>query len=676
MRRIATILTAQRSRFLAEGLTYDAGDFALEPGMLVSVPLRNKEEIGLVLSTESLPNQTELPHKLKPIAAILSETPLLPPALLRTMVWMSKYYLCSLRKTLSIFLPNDWEKLLPKEQRGFVLSSDEPVRSPQQQAVVQHLREHGWTAQAELLEATGASMNVIRGLLKKEVINEEKRREELSNQASTERTQHASTPLLILSKNPTREEQRKLELIDACIQSGKQAIILCPTQEAADRRHTQLAALYPHQVECIHGDLTLATRRHTWRSIREGNARIVVGTRAALFAPCSELGLILIEHEHDWSYKSEQDPRYHARNAAEVLAQLSGASLVLCSASPSLESWQCVQEQRFDLETITRTDTYVAPRILNLQETNFGDVYPLTYPLIEALQDRLQKKEQSVLLLNRKGMATGLLCLDCKYRPRSPETQIPLTVRSDTQGKPVLYDTATKKIEPIPSVCPSCQSPRLHAVGAGTESLETMLRTHVPSARVVRLDSLQQGETVPSFDILIGTQRVLPLLQQQNVTLLAVVVADIGLSIPHFRAGERVVQSLAHAQRIAKEQRCQLFVQTFQPDCPEIAWMKHGNIESYLASELAVRNTFGYPPAVPLIQLQTFGEHWQEASVHTQQILQQAIERSKLKIRLSSEEKPYNRTSTITLRGIHARRILSSALPANLRVDVDPLRLG
>jgi primosomal protein N' (replication factor Y) len=319
---------------------------------------------------------------------------------------------------------------------------------------------------------------------------------------------------------------------------------------------------------------------------------------------------VIIDEEHEWTYKSEQTPRYHAREVAEWLCKASGAKLVLGSATPSLEAWTNTKSGAYTLATLPERfngGTMPKVEIVDLATAEFGKHYPFTNPLIDAIQSRLDRGEQTVLFLNHRGRASALLCLQCRRRIVSPESQLPFTVHHGTDGRPFLLDHSSGLTAPVPEACPHCQSLDLREVGAGTQRIEESLKELFPKARILRADrdtltNVEEMQTLlktmagGDADILLGTQTVTKGLDLPRVTLAAVLVADIGMSLPHFRAGERTFQLLMQLTgRSGRHAPGEVIIQTFRPDALEVRAAATHDASTYLDAELRLRLAMGYP---------------------------------------------------------------------------------
>ena len=304
---------------------------------------------------------------------------------------------------------------------------------------------------------------------------------------------HRPKPSLLFGITGSGKTEVYAQLIADAITAGKQAIFLVPEillTEHCIHRFEEL--IDPEAIAVIHSRLTPTAKREAWGAIARGEKKLVIGSRSALFAPSRNLGLVVIDEEHEWTYKNEQTPRYHARETAEKLCQLSGAKLVMGTATPSLEAWSRVKGDRYHLARLDeRYGGAVLPdvRVIDLATVDFGDLYPFSPPLLDAIDDRLKKGEQSVLFLNRRGLATALLCLECRRRIVSPDSNLPFTVHSSGMGNPYLMDHTSGLRAEIPVQCPHCNSANLHCVGAGTQKIEAILERKFPNARILRADS-------------------------------------------------------------------------------------------------------------------------------------------------------------------------------------------
>ncbi len=325
--------------------------------------------------------------------------------------------------------------------------------------------------------------------------------------------------------------------------------------------------------------------------------------------------------------------------------------------------------------------------MVDLAEAEFGKNYPFTAQLLTAIEVRLKRKEQCVLFLNRRGAASALLCLQCRRRVISPESQLPFTVHHDASGKPFLIDHTTNIRANVPANCPHCKSVNMIEVGAGTQRIEAILAKIFPAARLLRADTdtletpeqmravLQKMKTGEA-DILLGTQSVVKGLDLPNVTLAAVLIADIGLSLPHFRAGERIMQLLTQLTgRSGRAKPGEVIIQTFRPDAAEVVAAAAHQTERYLEDELKMRIHVGYPPATSMIRLLVRGP---DAALRAKKL---HLEAMTVNLRLGGGNKISlgptlfggGREWQVLLRGPDPRKLLDQLHLKEVPVDVDPL---
>lgn len=705
---LITVITLSRSRGIGSGLTYET-DQPVVPGMLVLVPLRRQVLEGIVLKTNVERNPQDQ-FDIKKISSVVSEKPLLTEAQLRTAMWIAQYYVCSLRQVLQVVLPAPpWSNLLPKETTFYSLIDTEcRLRGKKQMLIIEYIKQHGETAEEILMSDTGVARANIKALEKRGCLRSRIERvqriiiEDSDNyespvlpkisdeqqKALTQLTEDAK-PALVFDESDSPLSELYAHLLSQNIQKDRSAILLVPDVYSAVRMYRQMEELFGSQrLVLLHSKITVAQRRQIFQSVQQRKSIIVIGTRTALFAPLSDLGLVIIDNEQEWTYKSEQTPRYHARLAAEILTAYSKAKLVLASRTPSLESWHHASSHthRYTLVHIPRHEDATATKIstIDLAQVQFGKAYPFSPNLFQAIEDRLNKKEQTVLFLNRRGNATSLLCLDCKQSIVSDASQLPMTVHT-VSGKPMLIDHYSGMVKAVPAHCPNCGSTRLFAVGAGTERAESLLKQYFPSAKIGRADAdtLDSPNDLPkllhqlekgAIDILIGTTPAIRALTVPKVTLAAMLVADIGLSLPTFRAGEKVFQTVSHFIETARQAGIRdVMIQTFRPDIPEIANAANGTVSAYLESEIALRAKSGYPPANQLICLIVRSER---AGFRAKQLTEQARKIDTMQTNVSAAPSLYNaKIWHVFLRGTNPRAILSKLDLTDVVVDVDPLEV-
>jgi primosomal protein N' (replication factor Y) (superfamily II helicase) len=395
----------------------------------------------------------------------------------------------------------------------------------------------------------------------------------------------------------------------AALEAGRGALVLVPEIALTPQALGRFRARFGDRVAVIHSGLTEAERRDERERIAEGEARVVVGARSAVFAPVRDLALVVVDEEHDPSYKQDSDPRYDARTVAAKRASLEGAVALYGSATPRPESWERLER----LELGGRLGRRLPPvRVVDLRG---GTGYPLSTPLLQELARLEEKGGRAILLLNRRGVAPALHCRACGRSLRCADCDVALVLHAEG----VLRCHHCGFRTAAPELCPECGSPQLARIGAGTQRLERELETKVPALERVRLDAdvvrkpEQLATALQRFRsseraVLLGTQMVAKGHHFEGVALAAVVDADTGLAIPDFRAEERTFQLLTQlAGRSGRDAPGRVVIQTFQPDARPIAYAARHDVEGFLADELARRRELGYPPFRHLVRLVVSG---------------------------------------------------------------------
>ncbi|HLB26114.1 MAG TPA: primosomal protein N' [Dehalococcoidia bacterium] len=420
-----------------------------------------------------------------------------------------------------------------------------------------------------------------------------------------------------------------LQALDKAVALGKRAIVLVPEISLTPQTVRRFGERFPGRVAVMHSGLSLGEHFDVWREVRAGHYDVVVGPRGALFAPQPELGLVVLDEEHEWTYKQrEGSPRYHARLAAEQLCRLTGAALVLGSATPDVESHFRAQEGSYRLLELTQ----------RLQRTEAGGVAPSPLPEVEVVDLReelkagnrsifsrsltagilgaLSSKEQVILFLNRRGTASFVQCRDCGHVPACSSCAVSLTLHSFAGEEDRLVCHYCRRSRPVPSQCPECGGARIRPLGLGTERVEEEARRAFPNARTLRWDrDVTRGRDAHErilarflaheADILIGTQMVAKGLDMPLVTLVGVISADTALRFPDFRSGERTFQLLEQvAGRAGRGPRGgRVVIQTYSPEHYAVIAAAAHDYHALYAREIEFRRRLGYPPFGRLARL-------------------------------------------------------------------------
>jgi len=409
-----------------------------------------------------------------------------------------------------------------------------------------------------------------------------------------------------------------LQAIARALEQGKGAIVLVPEISLTPQTVERFKARFSSGplrtiVAVLHSHLSSGERHDEWHKIRQGRARIVIGARSAIFAPVEPLGLIIVDEEHEHSYKQEEAPRYHARDVAVVRAQREGATVVLGSATPSMESYYNARRGKYTLiQMPSRVDDKRMPivRVVDMRKENRKQKgTPIfSQQLKDAITRRLEAKEQTLLFLNRRGYSTSLQCPECGYVAECPNCSLSLTYHRKAQQLRCHFCGFESL---VPKVCPEpkCRNPAIRYSGLGTERVEDTLAKLFPHARVRRMDSdtLKRKEDyrrvlgdfrLGKIDILVGTQMIAKGLHFPNVTLVGIVYADLSLHIPDFRAGERTFQLLTQvAGRAGRgDVEGEVFVQAFTPFHPAIQYARRHDYLGFYEQEIEFREQLKYPP--------------------------------------------------------------------------------
>lgn len=408
-----------------------------------------------------------------------------------------------------------------------------------------------------------------------------------------------------------------LQTIAHALEKGRSSLMLVPEISLTPQMVRRVKERFGKQVALLHSALSDGERYDEWRRIEKGEAKVVVGARSAIFAPLKDLGLIIIDEEHESSYKQDDMPRYHARDVARWRSEKHNCPLVLGSATPSLETRARAQKGLYERLTLTqRINGNALPEVTLVDMRISAKSAPtpdISQELLMSLKDRLQKNEQSVLMLNRRGYSSFVLCRDCGFVIKCPNCDVSLTLHKDTHSLKCHY---CGHEEAIPRFCPSCHSDKLQYYGTGTQKVEAQLKQLLPGARILRMDvdtTRKKGaheKILSKFgkkeaDILLGTQMIAKGLDFPDVTLVGVLNADTALSLPDYRSSERTFQLLTQVSGRAgrADKKGQVVIQTYNPDNYAIQLACKQDYEKFFFYEMRLRHINNYPPYFYTIKL-------------------------------------------------------------------------
>ncbi|WP_338368307.1 primosomal protein N' [Enterococcus faecalis] len=409
-----------------------------------------------------------------------------------------------------------------------------------------------------------------------------------------------------------------LQVIAEVLNQGKTAIMLVPEISLTPQMVQRFKSRFGEHVAVMHSGLSQGEKYDEWRKIERGEAEVVVGARSAIFAPIENIGVIIVDEEHEASYKQEETPRYHARDLAIWRSEYHHCPVVLGSATPSLELRARAQKNVYQRLRLTQRANQAATLptidVVDMrQEVENGNVSSFSMSLQEKLQERLEKNEQSVLLLNRRGYSSFVMCRDCGYVLPCPNCDISLTLHMDSKTMKCHYCGHEER---IPYRCPNCGQDKIRYYGTGTQKVEEELQTLLPDSRILRMDvdtTRRKGaheKILRTFgegqaDILLGTQMIAKGLDFPNVTLVGVLNADTALNLPDFRSSERTFQLLTQVSGRAgrAEKPGEVIIQSFNPEHYAIQLAKAQDYEDFYTKEMYIRHRGDYPPYYFTVQI-------------------------------------------------------------------------
>ena len=614
-------------------------------GSRVRVPFRDRSALATVVAT--LDQSTA--KGIRPIEAVVGDAPVITEPLLELARWMGDYYCCPLETVMRSLLPQvirraevGWKKqLFVQPGRKIDKSELEKLRkrAPRQAELLEAIAQlKAPVPAATLLRKVSLDNQTLRALVKRglaELREEAVERDPHADEqfvATTNLEMNAeqivalnkieealaspenARPILLHGVTGSGKTEIYLQGIRAALERGRGAIVLVPeislTPQTVERFKGRFAEAQD-AVAVLHSHLSEGERHDEWHKIHSGRARIVIGARSAVFAPLKNLGLIIVDEEHETTYKQEEAPRYHARDVAVVRAKIEKCAVALGSATPSLESYHNATTGKYQLATLTqRVDDQKMPlmRIVDLRQERRKQKAAaiLSEKLSQAIADRLEKREQTILFLNRRGFSTSLLCSNCGEARNCPNCSVALTFHRHMAR---LSCHLCGHTAAVPKKCPACSKDALIYAGFGTEKVESTVSHFFPKAAVRRMDADSMTrkqayrDTLLNFragkiDILVGTQMIAKGLHFPNVTLVGIINADLALHLPDFRAGERTFQLLTQvAGRAGRgETPGEVFVQTYTPFSPSIQFARHHDFAGYFQQELEFRERCDFPP--------------------------------------------------------------------------------
>jgi primosomal protein N' (replication factor Y) len=727
----------------------------VEIGTRVQAPFGARKIFGTVTALAEESSYANL----KPILRIVGAQTLVTPKILKLARWIGEYYCCAPEMALKSVLPEvvrkkeeGWKKQLfvralppgeafpklPKRQEDVWNIIEERREMPLAEllelaettaSTVRKLEDRGLVeitseiserdpyAREHILPTQPLALNEAQSMALQKIIAAMSRGEEgRSKMENGKAAAGLSSTFLLHGVTGSGKTEIYLQAIAHALEHGKGAIVLVPeislTPQTVERFKARFSSgKLQTLVAVLHSHLSAGERHDEWHKIRQGRARIVIGARSAIFAPVDPLGLIIVDEEHEQTYKQEETPRYHARDVAIMRGQMESAVVLLGSATPSLESYYNSKKGKYTLlELPARVDDQKMPRVrvVDMRQAASKEKGNLIFApqLKEAIHQRIERKEQTILFLNRRGWATALQCPLCGYVAPCPNCSVSLTYHRVEQK---LVCHICGQIEKVPLVCPDekCRNPAIRFAGTGTQRVEETLAKLFPNARVRRMDSdtMKRKDdyrrTLGEFragkiDILVGTQMIAKGLHFPNVTLVGIIHADSALSQPDFRASERTFQLLTQVSGRAGrgDVEGEVFVQAFAPFHPAIQYARRHDYTGFYDQEIEFREQLKYPPLTRVALLTLKGRNEDKvkfSAEHLKRELEKGLTGFKDLILLGPAPAPLLKAETFYRHQIMLRaramsklsQTLANILPTvgmpedvTLTLDIDPVNLS
>lgn len=626
-----------------------------EVGARLVVPLGRNLVTGYVVSLHD-----ELPAELgeidvKDAHTLVDIEPVCNREILQLARWVADYYACPLGEVIKAALPpgmtpksRSGSKFVKPKLRRFVRllpNSTEPKLTDTQRRVLATLESNGPMSLQSLLNTAETSASTITSLEKKalvEIYDDAIRRDPLAETLGVTDAEHRLTAaqssvltqieqqmnsgayaaFLLHGVTGSGKTEIYMRAMNKALSLGRSAMMLVPEIALTPVFSRRLRARFGDQVAIFHSSLQKGERFDEWTRVRNGDARVVIGTRSAVFAPVKNLGLIVVDEEHEASYRQQESPYYNARDVAIVRAQKESATVVLGSATPSLESFHNARKGKYHFVTLPErigARPMAEAKIVDMRSVFVRHGKPRVFSdeLLEAIRETRERGEQSIILLNRRGYSSFILCRSCGETIQCPNCDVTLTYH---RSERVIVCHYCNHREAVPRVCPSCGKKYIYYVGEGTEQLEEMLRLLFPALRVARIDRDTTArrkvfeQSLADFsagriDTLVGTQMLAKGHDFPNVTLVGVVSVDAGLALPDFRSAERTFQLITQvAGRAGRGDRPgRVLIQTYHPYHYALRHACAQDYEGFYEEELHYRQNHSYPPFVALATLLVHG---------------------------------------------------------------------
>ena len=688
--KFAQVVILKKSGGFDDDLTYSIPEeleSECRQGSFAEIPFHNRSVIGVVTAIRDDCTNLSL-DRIKPISRIISYCTLNKEQIKITR-FVSAYYKTSMGRALKLFLPKQvWGGDLkpPAHLIYRQISTDITIKGEKQKIAIEAISKGGGEASSEFLKNLNISSATLKSLIQKSVIQKHEIPFFRQHDASTnivrkpdkilssdqaeilKQIDSADKPILLHGITGSGKTEIYLRRILSALQKGKQVIYLVPEIALTPQTINYFKDYIGDNVAVFHSKLSDGQRAREWWRVKSGNANLIIGSRSAIFAPVADLGLIILDEEHEWTYKQESAPYYETHRIAEEMQKLWNAELILGSATPKAESYEKAKSGKYVyLELKERINKSELPliHIVDLRDEfkkrNFS-IFSLI--LQNKIRERLEKHEQIILFVNQRGLANAVVCRECGYTEKCPNCEISLKLhRNFANSKfeilnPKSFEFRASSFEfnkPTPQkkqftsknifeklichycnytktpelICPQCRSPYIKNVGVGTQRVEEEVKRLFPEARVIRADRdttensegfspIYKNFLEHKYDILVGTQMVAKGLDFSKVSLIGIILADIGLHIPDFRSHERLFQLIIQvAGRCGRgTEPGEVVLQTYQPEHPAIRKAAGYEYETFAETELGYRKKLSYPPFERMIKFTVVGDDEEKLKKH------------------------------------------------------------
>ena len=614
----------------------------VELGKRVLVPFGHQKVEGFVLRIDEI---RELDYKAKKIIEVIDDKPVLNKELLELGKYISKKTLCNLISAYQTMLPTALKakhkvKINKKYETYIKLNRniDISVNGSKQKKILEYLEDKELVLKKELTKISASS---VKSLIDKNILIEEKyEKYRLDNNYHKEDSDiilneeqtiafnkiknnlNQFKPFLLYGVTGSGKTEVYMHAIKEVIKQGKEVIVLVPEISLTPQMVSLFRKRFGSIVAILHSGLSNGEKYDEWRKIEEKKVSIVIGARSAIFAPLTNIGMIIVDEEQTDSYKQENHPRYHAIDVAIHRAKYYNCPIVLGSATPSIESFTRAKLGVYELLTLKKrvNDNMPIVKLIDYKDMMRTKDKIISTELKEKIQDRLDINEQIIILLNRRGYNTVISCKECGYVHKCPRCDIPLTYHKKTNSMKCHYcDYVTSKL----NKCPKCNSTNINSYGIGTEKLESIIKEMYPSARVARMDvdttrnkgsheRILKSFRNHEYDILIGTQMIAKGLDFEDVTLVGVLNGDASLNIPDFRSSERTFQLLNQVSGRAGRgsKKGEVIIQSFNVEHYSIVLATKHDYDTFYKKELALRKKLKYPPYINLLLIRLSGKNY------------------------------------------------------------------